>query len=321
MRVVTLLIAVLACICAPVAAEMSTVQNKPFTIVTTFPFGTFDLIARKFGEKITEATNQSIIVDARPSAGGIVATTTAARAKPDGHTMLLTTANLSIAKSLYRKLPYDRENALRPLAQIVQTPNIIVVRSDSPYRNLGDLLAAAQASPEKLSYASLGVGSFQHLAMELMKKQFDFGMMHVPYGGSSQAWLALLGGDIDVYATNISEAIPNIDTGKVRALAITSNRRSPILPDLPTIAELTGKTDFEVVGWIGFLAPKATPDLMVEKMAKIITDTAKTEEMRGWLEKEGFLLSAAGPEQFKVILDKDERHWADIIQQLGIKAD
>lgn len=312
------LMAVALAAVTPGASSQSVFQSKPFLIITPFPFGVVDTIARRIGDQITAATGQAVVVDAKRSAGGILATATVARARPDGHTLLLATANLTIADSLYKKLPYDRESSLVPVAQILKVPNVLVIRSDSNYRTLQDLVSGARAAQGKLNYASPGVATFPHLTVEILKRDLQFDMVHVPYGAGAAALTSLLAGETQFYSSNISDVLPHIKAGTLRALAVTSVERSPLLPDVPTVAEASGLKDFEVVGWHGFFVPAGTPEPIVKELTRIIIAAVSNHEMKSWLEGEGLLPSPAATQAFSAMMQKDVKGWSAIIQRIGL---
>lgn len=306
---------------AVTAWSQSDFRSKPFLIITPFPFGIIDAVARKVGDRITAATGQNVLVEAKRSAGGIVATQTVVRAAPDGHTLLLATANLTIAESLYKKLPYDLERSLVPVAQILKVPNVLVIGAGSNFRTLQDFVSGARSAQKTMSYASPGVATFPHLTVEMLKRDLRFDLLHVPYGGSGPALTSVLSGETQLYSSNLSEVLPHIKAGKLRALAITSAQRSPLLPDVPTIAQATELKDFEAVGWHGFFVPSGTPTPVVSELTKIIMAAVSDPDTKSWLESEGLQPAPAAPPAFSSMMKEDVARWGSVIQRLGLTAE
>jgi tripartite-type tricarboxylate transporter receptor subunit TctC len=293
--------------------------TKPIRMITPFTSGgATGLLGRSIGEKLTAEWGQAVIVEGKPSAGGIVATQTVASSAPDGYTILLGTANLSIAPSLYKSLPYDPETALVPIIQFITVPNVIVARAGLPVKNMADVVALAKAQPGKLNYASPGSGSFPHLIMERFKHDTGADIAHIPYKGSPAALVSLVGGEVDLFSSNLADVSALIKAGKVRALAVTSPERFPTLPDVPTAAE-SGVPGFNAVGWMGFFAPQNTPPAIVDKLNKQIAVIVKAPEMRSWLREQGFEVVANTPQQFAEFLKADAARWSEVVRYSGVK--
>jgi tripartite-type tricarboxylate transporter receptor subunit TctC len=295
--------------------------NRPIRIVLPFaPGGAVDIISRMLGEKMTAAWGQPVIVDSKPGAGGIVATNAVAKSTGDGYTLLMTTANLTINPSLHKDLPYDTQRDLIPVAQMIGIPDVIVVRADMPVHNLAELIALAKSKPGKLNFASPGVGTFPHLAFELFKQQAGINIVHIPYKGAAQVNVAMLGKEVDVMATNISDVRQFIESGAMRALAVTSAQRASALPDVPTIAE-SGLSGFEAVGWMGVLAPAGTPKPVIDKLNRQIVDSLKAEDMTKMLVTQGFDMMTGTPEEFAAFIARDIPRWAEAVKTSGATAD
>jgi tripartite-type tricarboxylate transporter receptor subunit TctC len=294
---------------------------KPIRIILPFaPGGAVDLISRVLGEKMNKAWGQPVVVDGKPGAGGIIAATAVAKSPGDGYTLLMTTANLTINPSLHKDLPYDTQQDLVPVVRMFDVPNVIVVRSDLPIHNLGELIALAKSKPGKLNYSSPGIGTFPHLAFELFKKQTEIDIAHIPYKGAAPALMAVLAKDVDMVSTNISDVMPYIASGNMRPLAVTSASRSTVLPDVPTIAE-AGVSGFEAVGWMGLLAPAGTPKPIIEKLNRQIVDSLKGHDMTTLMVGQGFELKADTPEEFRAFIAKDIPRWAEAVKISGATAD
>jgi tripartite-type tricarboxylate transporter receptor subunit TctC len=295
--------------------------TRPIRIVLPFAAGgAVDIISRLLGEKMTAAWGQPVIVDAKPGAGGIVAANLVAKSPADGYTLLMMTANLTINPSLHRDLPYDTERDLAPVAELVGVPDVIVVRADVPAHNLAELIALAKSKPGKLNYASPGVGTFPHLAFELFKKQAGIDIVHIPYKGAAPATMAMLAKEVDVMSTNISDVRAHIESGAMRALAVTSATRSKALPDVPTIAE-SGLAGFEAAGWMGLLAPAGTPKAVIDKLNRQIVDSVKAESMSKMLVSQGFDVMTSSPEDFAAFIARDIPRWAEAVKISGATVD
>jgi tripartite-type tricarboxylate transporter receptor subunit TctC len=306
-------------LCAAAAAWSQAYPAKPIRMVTPFTTGgATGLLGRAIGEKLTSEWGQAVIVEGKPSAGGIVATQTVASSPPDGYTILLATANVSIAPSLYKSLPYDPETALVPVTEIITVPNVIVARPNLQAKTMADVVALARAQPGKLNYASPGSGSFPHLIMEQFKHDTGADILHIPYKGTPAALVALVAGEVDLFSSNLADVSALIKAGKVRAIAVTSPERFPTLPDVPTVAE-SGVPGFNAVGWMGFFAPQKTPAAVVDKLGKQIAAIVTAPEMRSWLREQGFEAVGSTPAQFATFLKADMARWAEVVRYSGLK--
>jgi tripartite-type tricarboxylate transporter receptor subunit TctC len=295
--------------------------NKSLRMVTPFPpGGSVGVLGRMLGDRLTTAWGQPVIVEPKPSAGGLLATDIVAKSPPDGYNILMVTANLTISASLYKKLPYDTVKDLAPITQMISVPNVVVVRSDLSVNNLQELIAYAKKEPGKLNYSSGGSGSFPHLAMELLKHQAGIDLAHIPYKGNAPALLGLLAKDVDLMSTNIGDVVPHIQAGKVRPIAVMSAVREPTLPNVPTVAE-QGFPGFEASGWMGMLAPAGTPKPIIDKLNKELVAALRSEEMSKFLANQGFSVIANSPGEFAAFLPKDLKRWADAVKYSGATAD
>lgn len=313
------LLAGLAAICAVSLATAETWPDKPIRMITPFTSGgATGVLGRVIGEKLTGVWGEGVVVEGRPSAGGIVATQAVASAQPDGYTILLATANVAIAPSLYKSLPYDPKTALLPLTEIITVPNVIVARPELPVKSIADVVALAKAQPGKLTYASPGSGSFPHLTMELLKKQTGTDILHVPYKGSPAALVALVGGEVDLFSSNYLDVAGLIQAGKLRALAVTSPKRLAALPDVPTVAE-SGVPGFDAVGWMGFFAPQKTPPAIADKLSRQIAAVVKEPAMSAWLHSQGFEAVGSSQQEFASYLASETLKWAEVVKFSGVK--
>lgn len=312
-------VAALAVLCAASVAWPQAYPTKPIRMVTPFTTGgATGLLGRAIGEKLTAEWGQAVIVEGKPSAGGIVATQSVATSAPDGYTILLATANVAIAPSLYKSLPYDPETALVPITEIITVPNVIVARLGLPAKNISEIVALAKSQPDKLNYASPGSGSFPHLIMEQFKHDTSTDIAHIPYKGTPAALVALVAGDVDLFSTNLADVRALIKAGRVKAIAVTSAERFPTLPEVPTVAE-SGVPGFNAVGWMGFFAPQKTPPAIIDKLNKQIATVVKAPEMRAWLREQGFEAVGNTEAQFAAFLKADMARWAEVVRYAGVK--
>ena len=248
--------------------------SRPITLVVPFPpGGTTDVLARTLGEKLSASLGQPVIVENKPGAGATLGADYVAKSKPDGNTLLVGAVHHTIATSVYRKLPYDFQKDFAPITVIAMVPNVLVVNAATPVKNVAELVALAKADPSKVSYGSNGSGTAQHLIGTQFENSTGTKILHVPYKGSGPLTTDLLGGQITMSFDTITPVLPHIKGGKLRALAVTTNVRSPALPDVPTLEE-AGLKGFNIGTWFGVLAPAATPrDIQVRlntEMVKII---------------------------------------------------
>jgi tripartite-type tricarboxylate transporter receptor subunit TctC len=298
----------------PVAAQDAT---RPVSIIVPFPPGGLaDTMARLVGEQLRERLGQPVVVDNRPGAGGIIGARAVAGAAPDGNTLLLGNTNLAVNPSLYRSLPYDTETAFAPIIQAVAVPNFILVHSGTPYRSLAEFIAAAKAAPGRLDYASAGNGTFPHLAMVLFALAAGVKLTHVPYNGAAPALQALLAHQVEALANDPPTALPQMRSGAVRALGITSAQRLPQAPEVPTLAE-QGLEGFEAVGWQGFLAPRGTPAPVIIRLHAAIRAAMTSPTMRERLEPQGVRIVAGSTEEFTAFLHRDVARWREAVRASG----
>jgi len=258
------------CILLTLAANGALAQvwpSKPVTLMVPFaPGGTTDIVARPFAQALSQEFGQPFVVENRAGAGGTLAAGIAAHAAPDGYTLFVATVAHTMATSLYKQLSYDFEKDFVPITVLASVPNILVVNPSVPAKSVRELIDYARANPGKLSYGSAGNGSTEHLSAELFKSMTGADMVHIPYKGSSPAVTDLLAGRVQLMFDNLASALPNIKAGKVRALAVTTAKRSQFIPELPTLAE-SGLPGFDLTTWWGVMAPAGTPDAVVERLA------------------------------------------------------
>ena len=316
-KAVTTLIAALALSSAAVAQEFPT---RPLRIVVPNPpGGTVDIVARVVARGLGANLGQSVIVDIKPGGNNIIGTEIVARAAADGYTILLATTHLTV-NPLMRKLPYDGVNAFAPVALLASTPNVIAVHAAVPVKSLEDLVALAKARPNELNYASSTVGSGIHLAAERFKSLAGIEMNYVPYQGGVQAVMAVAGGHAAVVVAPLSDAAPQIASGKIRPLAVTSLKRSDLMKDVPTLAE-SGFPGFEAVQWFGAVVPATTPRPVINRLSAAMRRSLENPEVRDMFAKLGISATPLGPEQFAEFLRSETQMFAAVIRESNIKAE
>ena len=277
------LIRALVPVCLLGAASLCAAQGwpaKPVTIVVPFPAGgTTDVLARAIATKLGPVINQSVIVDNRPGAGATLGAALVAKAAPDGHTLLMGAVHHTIATSVYKKLSYNFQKDFAPITTVALVPNVLVVGSAKPYRTVADLVADARSTPGKLSYGSNGNGTAQHLIGTQFQMISGTSILHVPYKGSAPLTTDMLGGQVDMSFDTVTPVLPFIKQGKLKALAVTTARRSSALPDVPTMQE-AGIAGLDIGTWFGLLAPAATPGDITEKLNREIVRIIHTPEFQ-----------------------------------------
>jgi tripartite-type tricarboxylate transporter receptor subunit TctC len=292
---------------------------KPVRIICPFPpGGGVDITARAIAQELSALLGQPVVVENKPGAGGNVAAGDVARAAPDGHTLLLTLNALhAISPHLYAKLPFDAMKDFSFITPLVSFNNVLVVSPAATARSVQDLIAAAKREPGKLTFASSGNGTNIHLVGELFKAMARIDIVHVPYKGSAPALTDLMGGSVAMMFDTIPSAVSHVKGGKLRALGVTGAKRSPLFPDVPTIAE-SGLPGFEVVSWYGLIAPAATPQEVVRRLNADAIKGANSKEFRGRMEPLGFEIVTSTPEKMVEMLQADSARWAPVIKAAGV---
>lgn len=295
--------------------------SKPIRMIVAYPAGGgTDILARMVGQKLSEALGQTIVVDNRGGANGNIGSELAAKSPPDGYTLLMGTANLTVNPSLYRKLAYQPLRDFSPIALITQQPNILVVHPSVPAKSVSELIALAKSKKVLLNFASNGAGASSHLSGELMKTKAGIDMNHVPYKGAGPAIIALLANEVQLMFANTLAALPHVRNARLRALAITSAKRSPALPELPTMAE-SGLPDYEVVAWYGVLAPTGTHKDIVTKLNQEIVNVVRQPDIQERLLKEAATPVGSTPEEFSAFMKAETAKWAKVIADSGARVD
>lgn len=308
---------------APFAASaQAQFPAKPITIIVPFSAGgTTDILARVIGQYMGRDLGQTVVVDNRAGAGGNIGGQAAARAPADGYTLFMGTVGThAINQSLYRKMPFDPIKDFAPLSRVAMVPNLLVANPSQPFKSVKEMIAFAKANPGKINFGSSGNGSSIHLSGELFKQMAGVDMQHVPYRGSAPAVSDLLGGQISVMFDNMPSAIPHVKGGKLRALAVTTAKRSPALPDVPTIAE-AGVPGYEATSWFGLLAPAGTPAPVVAKLNASILKALADPEVKKKLAEQGAEPHGEKPEQFAAFIESETVKWGKVVKESGASLD
>ena len=323
-RIARLLIAVgtsIALATAGAPAKAQTWPDKPIKFVIAAPAGSsLDALARVIGDKLKDRLGQSVIVENKPAAGGTVATAEVAKSAPDGYTMLLGFNGPLAFGPLLQKLPYDVAKDLAPVIITSSQPNVLAVWSGLPVKSVQELVSYAKANPGKLSYASVGNGSSSHLNMELLKSVAGFDAVHVPFNGSPPAVTATIQGETQAMFAVMQPLQAHVQAGKLRALAVTTAKRFPLLPDLPTIAE-SGYPGFEALAWNGVMVPAATPKPVIARLNTEMNAILKQPDVVEKLHASGFDLIGGTPEDFGNLIKRETDTWTPVIRKLGLKVD
>lgn len=310
--------ALLACLAA--AAFAQTYPVKPVRIIVPFPpSGAADLLTRALGKKLSETWGQPVIADNRPGAGGNIGAEAAARSAPDGYTLLMGAVTThAVSMSLYAKLGYDLEKDLAPVSLVANVPHILVANPSIPGKSLVEIIGFLKAQGGKVNFASQGNGTLSHLEFELMKSMGGFTALHVPYKGSAPAMIDLLAGNVMLLFDSIPSSLPQIRAGKLRGIAVASSRRSPVLPDLPTLSE-AGLTGFAADSWFGIMVPAGTPKDIVAKLNADIVKALDSEGVREIITRQGGEVMGSTPEQMAAQIRSDREKWGKVVRESGAK--
>lgn len=316
----SLLLAMAALTSSALAADWP--ANQPIKlIVPSAAGGTPDQTSRKLANYLQDKLKQSVIVENRPGAAGTIAMQAVATAKPDGYTLGFgNIVTMAINRGLIAKLPYDPDKDLVPVAVLSQVPNVLVVRQGLPINSVRDLIIQAKSNPGRLAMGSGGNGTTSHLSGEILKEKAGISFNHIPYRGAPQAQTDLIGGQVDFMFDNLPSMLGAIQSNKVRALAVTSKRRSALLPDVPTMEE-AGLAGFEVVAWGGIVVPAGTPRPVVARLNREINNWLQAPATKAEFAQVGQVVLGGTPEFFKTHIDSETKKWGDLIRRAGVKLD
>lgn len=316
-------IAALGLFAIALAAPAQNFPNRPVRIIMPFPAGTSvnDVLGRALAQRLSEPLGQQVIFDNRSGAAGMIGSEMVAKSPPDGYTLLLAvTGPMTIAPFVYPKLGYDTMRDFAPVALVALAPYIIVVHPSVPAKNMKELIALAKARPGQLRFASAGVGGTPHLCTELFMSMTGITMQHIPYKGGAPAMIDTVAGHTDMYCTSVTNAAPLIKQGRIRAIGVTSLKRSPVLPDLPTLDE-QGLKGFDVSQWMGIAAPAKTPAAIVQRLHQDIGRVVNGAEYSKFIRQQGAEPALMGPEEFSALLRAELERWGKLVRAIKVTAD
>ncbi|MEY2770905.1 MAG: hypothetical protein RIQ38_1324 [Pseudomonadota bacterium] len=303
-------------------AQTDAWPSKPIRTVVPFPAGGgTDIVARDVTQKISAATRWTFVIDNKPGSGGNLGIDSAAKAAPDGYSLVIgQTSNLAINPSLYAKLPYDPVKDLAPIGLIGNAPLVLVTAADSPFKSLADVIKAAKAQPGHINYATSGNGTVAHLATELFQREAAIKLTHIPYKGAAQGINDVIGGQVQLYVSSVPTLLGHIKSGKLRALATTSARRTDDLPQTPTVAE-SGYKGFEAVTWFGLLGPARLPAAVQAQLNTELNKALAAPDLRKKLEDQGLNITPSSPDDFARLIKADIAKWSVVVKESGAKLD
>jgi len=298
-------------------------QNYParaIRLIVPFPpGGSNDIVGRMVGQQLGERLAQSVVIDNRGGAGGTIGTDMAAKAAPDGYTLLLISVAHAFNPAMYKKLPYDPEKAFAPIGMVAAGPVALTVHPSVPAQSVKELIALVKANPGKMNYATAGIGSFQHLASELFKLQAGLDMVHIPYKGGGPAMMDTIAGQAQINMASLIQVIPHAKSGKLRLLATSGTKRSALFPDVPTVAETV--PGYDATNWWGLVAPAATPQAILARLNSELEIVLKSDETRKRVENEGAEVVRMTPAEFGRFMAEETQKWAKVVKQAGISAE
>jgi tripartite-type tricarboxylate transporter receptor subunit TctC len=292
--------------------------NRPIRIIVPYPpGGSNDLLARYFGDKLTERLDQQIVIDNRGGANGIIGTQVAANSTPDGYTLLMISTSYTMNAAV-RKLPYDIEKSFDPVSMIGSSPNSIVIQPGWSLGTLKDIVAEAKAKPGSIAYASTGVGGFNHFGGELFKKAAGIDLIHIPYKGGGPAMIDVMAGQVPMMFSSLTQCLPHVRSGKLKLVAVGAAKRSPVVPEIPTFIE-SGYPGYEVYVWWGISVPAGVPVGIRNELTKVFTTILADGGTRKRLAAEAAEVRNATPEEFRRIIADERRKWTEVAKTAGIQ--
>ena len=310
--------------CLPALSHSATTEYpvRPIRLIAPYPAGSAtDIVARTIAQKMTENWGQQVIVDNRSGAGGSIGTALAAKATPDGYTLVTSnSSSMGINPSLYPKLPYDPLKDFAQISNIQLSPQVLMTGPSAPFRSVKDFVAAAKDKPGTINYASVGTGSTQHLTMEMFRTAAGIKINHVPFKGAPDAHVQILGGQIPIMFDSITTAHPQVKSGKMRAIGISIPQRSPYLPDVPTIAE-SGFPGFEAIGWIGLAAPAGTPPAILDKLNAEVVRIMNLPDVKERFNSIATPIQTNTRAQFTAFVKSEIEKWGKAVKESGAKVD
>jgi tripartite-type tricarboxylate transporter receptor subunit TctC len=303
------------------AQSAGTYPNKPIVLVVTYPpGGGADAMARLVAPRMADVLKQSVVVENRRGASGQIGAASVARANPDGYTIMLDASSFAVNPSLFKKLPYDSLKAFKPIGVIALFPNVVLVNSGFPAQSVKDLISASKKHTNAVAYASSGNGSAQHLAGALFETAAKVELLHIPYKGGGPALADVMAGHVPLFFGNLASSLPHIQSGKLRALAVTSAKRSPILPNVPTLAE-AGIRDAEIYEWNAIFVPAGTPDAIVSKLSEALQMALEHNDVKARIAQLGGDMRYNSPNQAQSFIQEQVNLWARVIKERNITTD
>jgi tripartite-type tricarboxylate transporter receptor subunit TctC len=311
------LVVLLAAAAAPHAAAQAYPTKAVRVIIAFPPGGSLDVVGRIVFDQMTPLMGQNIVIDYRPGASGNIGTELAARAAPDGYTLTINTLPFVVNPSMYRKLPFDVVKDFAPISLIGAAPFVLVVHPSLPVKSVKELIALAKAHPGKLNYSSAGIGTNLHVSVELLKNLTKTNIAHIPYKGGGPALTSTLSGETQLSVLSIPAALPHIQTNRFRVIATTGPKRSPALPDVPTIGETV--PGYEFTSWWGLLAPAGTPPAIINQLREYVVKATRTPQVSKRFADEGIETIASTPEEFAAVIKEEIARWARVVKENNIQ--
>jgi tripartite-type tricarboxylate transporter receptor subunit TctC len=316
-----LLVATSLNISAQTGASSGQWPAKPISLIVTYPpGGGADAMARLIAPKIADTLGVSVVVENKPGASGQIGAAFVAKAAPDGYTIMLDASSFAVNPALYSKITYDTEKAFRPIGVIALFPNVLLVNAQFAPKTVAELISAAKQKKDSIAYASSGNGSAQHLAGALFESAAGVDMVHVPYKGGGPALNDVIGGQVPVFFGNLASSLQHIQSGRLRALAVTANKRSPILADVPSLAE-AGVANAEVYEWNAIFAPSGTPEPVIARLSQALQAALDTPEVKNRIAQLGGDMQRGSPESAKSFISQQMVQWAKVVKAKGISLD